>query len=716
MLSPILIWLSCLLLVVQCAEPYPKPDELCVVACALTLSKQSFSGEAANDTAAQACENTLYIQSMYLCAQEYCPEGDVEPGIAYQSLVCRIDGLPSLPPASIAANVSLQDAKPINATSKGKKLNHTVIATQEFFDLSYNSSEYRARGMYSTWDFQQAIFIYWGIVLGLAIVANLTSTVFAAKWPPKPLAKATHAVQAHVSIPQLLPKQSYPGTTRLEALIILGFSILSIVLCGVKIEAFRESTIYASFELQVWGLVSRRLGNIATAQIPLIWVFSMRNSPLIWATGWSFATFNQFHRWIARITVLELIGHAIAFTKFEFIKGGSARYVSMYSKDWWVWGVVATVAFAFLLVFSIPVLRYRFYNLFLLMHIALAVVAFVGTWYHLETWYKYFNGYLWPVIAVWVLERLLRIVRVVAISAWAGKMGKASLSWDETANIVRIDATNIMAKLKPKAGEAYYLYTPTRFPFYPSHPFTLAVFPNDSTAHTPLGTSQNSNEKVNDEKNGNLMVKQEKSSVTGAGLNYRFLIRPGDGFTRRLQRFAALHGTHDKAQMALPLLIEGPYSSGNASPEKSGCKSILILAGGSGISVAVGAIQRALATSKSDVAEVRLVWAVRRLATVHSLAREELRVFLLDPRFTMECFVTNTSLQNEAGSETALVTSTSRPDVNQIIRGAVADSTDTVGVVVCGPQGMTVDARKAVSSILREGKENVKLFVENFGW
>lgn len=453
----LLVWLSCLLLRVQAGEGYPERSELCLASCDRALAKQTFAGTDASEAEAQPCENTLYQQSLFLCAQRFCTDSDIEPGRAFLSRLCHDDGLPSLPPASFAPNVSLEDAKEINATSKGKNLNHTVIPTEAFFQLSYDSTEHRARGRWTNRDFQNALFIYWGIVLGLAMVVNAASTALAGGWPPKPLAKAAHAVQAHVSIPPLLPGQSHPGVTRLESVVILGFVVLSLVLCGVKIEAFRESTIYASFPLQVWGLVARRFASLALANIPLIWIFSMRNSPLIWMTGWSFATFNQFHRWIARLTVVELIAHGSAYTKFEFIKGGQARYLVMYEKQWWVMGVVALVCFALLLVFSLPVLRYRFYNAFLLAHIVLAVVAFVGAWYHLESWLRTFSAYLWPVVAVWAFERLARFLRVLAISVFAGGMGKARLSWDEAANIVRIDATDILAKLNPKPGNTYYL-------------------------------------------------------------------------------------------------------------------------------------------------------------------------------------------------------------------------------------------------------------------
>lgn len=454
----ILIWLSFSSLPVRCADPYPEPDELCLASCSLCLAKQSFAGKDASDPTAQACENNLYLQSLYLCARNFCTEGDIEPGRAFESLLCEDEGLPRLPPASIAANLSIQDAQIINSTFKGKKLNHTVIPDSEFFALSYASTQSRAQGRYTNRKYQSATWIFWGVVIGLATLVHAASSLLAGARPPKSLAGAVRTIQAYVGLPRLLPGQSHPSPSRLESTIILAFVVLSLVLCGVQIQAFPQSSLYASFPLQVWGLVGRRLSSLALANIPLIWIFSMRNSPLIWLTGWSFATFNQFHRWIARLTVFELIAHAIAFTKFEFIKGGAPRYEIMFEELWWEMGIVAMICLACMLGLSIPVIRYKFYDIFLLLHIALAVVSFVGVWYHLEQWHSYFNGYLYPVIAVWVLERLLRFIRVlVVLCVGSGDMGHANLSWDEAANIVRIDATDLLRKLHPQPGSTYYL-------------------------------------------------------------------------------------------------------------------------------------------------------------------------------------------------------------------------------------------------------------------
>lgn len=65
---------------------------------------------------------------------------------------------------------------------------------------------------------------------------------------------------------------------------------------------------------QMWRYVADRTGIISTANLPLIWIFGIRNNTLMWLTGWDFATYNNFHRWVARIATVEAVVHSVAYT------------------------------------------------------------------------------------------------------------------------------------------------------------------------------------------------------------------------------------------------------------------------------------------------------------------------------------------------------------------------------------------------------------------
>lgn len=53
---------------------------------------------------------------------------------------------------------------------------------------------------------------------------------------------------------------------------------------------------------------------IAFANFPAIWLFGVRNNLTLWLTGWDFGTYTNFHRWIARISTMQALTHAIGYT------------------------------------------------------------------------------------------------------------------------------------------------------------------------------------------------------------------------------------------------------------------------------------------------------------------------------------------------------------------------------------------------------------------
>ena len=80
------------------------------------------------------------------------------------------------------------------------------------------------------------------------------------------------------------------------------------------------------------------------ANLPLLWMFSGRNNVFLWATGWSFATFNVFHRHIAMIATIQAIVHSIGYTGFEFAESGVDIYKSYFAEAWWYLGVAVSMA------------------------------------------------------------------------------------------------------------------------------------------------------------------------------------------------------------------------------------------------------------------------------------------------------------------------------------------------------------------------------------
>jgi hypothetical protein len=64
-----------------------------------------------------------------------------------------------------------------------------------------------------------------------------------------------------------------------------------------------------------------RIGSLSFANTPLLIALAGRNNILIWLTGWSFDTFQLYHRWIARVVLAEATAHVIAYTLYTTLPG-----------------------------------------------------------------------------------------------------------------------------------------------------------------------------------------------------------------------------------------------------------------------------------------------------------------------------------------------------------------------------------------------------------
>lgn len=65
---------------------------------------------------------------------------------------------------------------------------------------------------------------------------------------------------------------------------------------------------------------------MAINNLPVMWLFATRNNFLLWATGWDFATFNMFHRWIARACGLEVFVHGMCVCIYQNLGESAAGF------------------------------------------------------------------------------------------------------------------------------------------------------------------------------------------------------------------------------------------------------------------------------------------------------------------------------------------------------------------------------------------------------
>ena len=99
----------------------------------------------------------------------------------------------------------------------------------------------------------------------------------------------------------------------------------------------------------------------------------------------------------------------------------------------------------------------RYYDIFLILHILLALGVLVTLFYHTKIFEGEFDGFLWPCVAFWVFDRTCRIGRVLYFTFRRGKLAKATVEYSEEDEIMRIDVTDVLKGLHCQGGLHFFL-------------------------------------------------------------------------------------------------------------------------------------------------------------------------------------------------------------------------------------------------------------------
>jgi predicted ferric reductase len=485
------------------------------------------------------------------------------------------------------------------------------------------------------------------------------------------------------------------------------FTILNILVCVGDYRLTDENIYWPEKSAQLLRYVSDRTGIVSLANFPLIWLFGMRNDVLLWLTGWGFGTFNAFHRWVARIATVQAVVHSIGYTIMICGSGGWDEFLKYLSKHYFWNGELSTIAMCALVAFSLYGIRRSHYEIFLVTHIVLSIVALWTMYYHVEIFIDgEWNIFIWPCLAMWLLDRGLRAARIVAFD-WKFWNTRAKVSYDPNSNLIKMEVPVercIMKNAMLSPGSYYYIYTldDVRY-MHQSHPFTMAYVSSspDAMPSTPIHSYHRSGDSSECDSLLNSTTSNSPSMV--------FLIRPYDGFTKRLQEKCLLRPTD------LPVLIEGPYGH---SEQLHSYTNVLFIVGGTGIAVPLSHLASIL-SSESTVQSLKIIWAVRQHGFLASVLRE-FKGLLADERVDMEVHVTRReeAYDDVLGEELRSVRlMTGRPEVGASVEYMAKEAgRQSLAVMACGPARMADEARKASVEMLGAGYSGVEYFEESFKW
>lgn len=511
---------------------------------------------------------------------------------------------------------------------------------------------------------------------------------------------------------------------RIVALTIFVYYALNIVFCSVNYTAFEGNQWYDSKSAQILAYVGNRTGVLAFVNLPIVVLFASRNNILQWLTGWSYATFQLFHRHAAIIAVLEALVHSVIYTVVYLRAPNSAEaYAEEAAEPYYYWGIVATTAICLIPPLSILVLRQWSYEVFVFFHYALSIVTLVGCKYHISRRYTTewgYNYWLYATYAVWGFDFLFRILRV-ARNRWLGVSTHATVELaDSEEKVLRISYLAKYHQKQRNVDNYYFLYFPLVAPYFTSHPFTLSgwtltepAFRTDEKSEPESGKLLESGETS---ESGEILesgtLASNSSRSTSPELVFYAKVCRGTtaALYRRLEK-------NNFQPIKLFSLLEGPYGSYEGHT-LARYDVLLVLTGGIGRTVALNFLHFYIQYSSdhpaSHVSKMVLMNTDRVSSVLDTFSArvETMRAQYPDIMEDVELTLHDSSSGKRVDVEKYLMGQIAK------IRSRYTHANVKVGVVSCGPAKFLDETRRTVTELQDQLANGitVDLISASFAW
>ncbi|KAK7414269.1 hypothetical protein QQX98_006866 [Neonectria punicea] len=682
------------------------PPEVCFNACRNTLYPVHFDDMPMEQSAVnKTCHSQRGLISLYLCLEVYCMPQARAVGLDPLNQTCRNFAHTDIPPFEFVSNYSAADIEAIRRVDmdETKKPDTTfrevVLPSKALFGVWWDTLDSVAAAMIVFWAVAVAI----GVVNHIILALSNTQVV-----NRQPLQSVRQLPIYYSWLVSLITVPATFGTRcaqkigwgtlppRIQSITIILFLIVNIAFTIHGYRIVKVNLYFDSAEKQILRYASDRAGIISFANFPLIWLFGMRNNVLMWLTGWDFGTYNNFHRWVARIATVQAIVHSVGYTVLIFKEGGWTYFAYWWTYMFWWTGEIATIIMSLLVGFSFYWIRRQHYELFLVVHIGIHVSIFDGE----------YDGFFWVPTFIWMADRLFRALRIMAFNpnfwrTWA------SATYNESSNIVRVSIPWGTSLYKPSAGTYYYIHVLNGPRCWESHPFTVAsVLDHGQTAGKLLGEQVPLLEADETQPGADAADAQ---SIEADNCAMTFLIRPYDGFTSRLRDTAA---SSWPGKAPLRVLVDGPY--GHTQPFHL-FDNVVFVVGGSGIVVALSYLQ--VLTGATSPKSVQIHWAVREPEFALDVLRSDIGDALGSSNLSIDIHLTSHARDDGMDWPSQVNIQHGRINAPSIIASTRAKAGDeSLAVIACGPAQMADAARKTVAGMLSKGDTRIEYFEESFQW
>ncbi|KAI0476306.1 ferric reductase like transmembrane component-domain-containing protein [Xylariaceae sp. FL0804] len=450
--------------------------------------------------------------------------------------------------------------------------------------------------------------------------------------PAPALTRARTALAAcarRLLLPDVAARPIFGRTTRLQVLIlaVLAGYLLMWSFVGIAYQTW-ITPVEGSPGLHnirtSLGPWSDRVGVLAYALTPLSVLLGSRESVLSLLTGVPYQSFNFLHRWLGYVILAQGALHTAAWTVVEvrLYQPQPATAREWIAERYMVWGVVAMVLLLLLGALSTPwAVRRTGYEFFRKAHYVLAMVYVGACWGH----WKQLRCFLAPALAVWALDRAVRLARTLLLhyqyipggggsgSATMGlRAARASLTRfpdPEHGDVVRMDLAHNQDPWR--VGQHFYVCFAERS-VWQSHPFTPLNLPRVDAGgcvrHAYVfRAKRGETRKVADLAAEKLAASASTSSSSSSSSSASSSASATDKGTAADP--AATTAT------TTPLILTGPYGE-HVTEGLAPDANVLCVAGGTGISYVLPVLlelaEQPLSAVGSEERRIQLVWAVRR--------------------------------------------------------------------------------------------------------
>lgn len=475
--------------------------------------------------------------------------------------------------------------------------------------------------------------------------------------------------------------------TRLQLAFLAAYFGTNVAFCLIDIQ------LHSNFSTAAAQLRNRS-GVLSVVNMVPLFLMAGRNNPLIPLLGMSFDTFNLLHRWFGRIAILEALLHTLAFLiPNAAAKGWGAAFHTAISVRYIMFGLIATIAFLFIGIQAMSPLRHAFYETFKILHILSAAVAVMGVWYHLQLKGLPQIVYLYAVVALWAVDRLARVLRVMYHNV--GQGGTKTLVEALPGNACRVTVT-MARNWNFKPGQHAYLYFPS-IGLWQSHPFSVAWSEEAESLDT---------EKL-------AMNRQDVLAMRKTSMS--FVIRGRTGMTGKLYKKAA---ASPDGRYATNCLVEGPYGGLH---QMHSYGTVMLFAGGVGVTQAVPHVRDLVVGYANGTVAARkivLVWIIQSPEHLEWIRPWMTEILAMDKRrdvLRIMLFVSRPRSTKEIHSPSATVQMfPGRPNIDTLLGIEMENQVGTVGVSVCGPGALSDEVRRAVRQ--RQYQGSIEFVEEAFSW